>query len=167
MLLGSGGCDERVADGSVVVLTRGNARRAKGPCCRHGVVKRPRQERLIMPLGSLQEVATSPLPAGEGCVAWSWWRWTWSSSGGCAAGRITSDAKSAGKRSAGRSSQQGCNPAGGSPAMSIAHFRHVAIPHPGTGNRPGDAWCKRPGCSASRRCCGGCNLGVFLACVGA
>ena len=61
---------------------------------------------------------------------------------------------------AGRSSQQGCNPAGGSPAMSIAHFRHVAIPHPGTGNRPGDAWCKRPGCSASRRCCGGCNLGV-------
>ena len=75
-------------------------------------------------------------------------------------GPITSDAKSAGKRSAGRSSQQGCNPAGGSPAMSIAHFRHVAIPHPGTGNRPGDAWCKRPGCSASRRCCGGCNLGV-------
>ena len=65
-----------------------------------------------------------------------------------------------GKPCAGRSSQQGCNPAGGSPAMSIAHFRHVAIPHPGTGNRPGDAWCKRPGCSASRRCCGGCNLGV-------
>ena len=78
----------------------------------------------------------------------------------CSVGRITSDAKSAGKRSAGRSSQQGCNPAGGSPAMSIAHFRHVAIPHPGTGNRPGDAWCKRPGCSASRRCCGGCNLGA-------
>src|SRR6516225_210597 len=22
---------------------------------------------------------------------------------------------------------------------------HVAIPHPGAGNRPGDAWCKRPG----------------------
>ena len=31
--------DERVADGSVVVMTRGNARRAKGPCCRQSVVK--------------------------------------------------------------------------------------------------------------------------------
>ena len=27
-----------------------------------------------MPIGSLQDAATSPLLAGEGCVAWSWWR---------------------------------------------------------------------------------------------
>ncbi len=33
----------------------------------------------------------------------------------------------------------------GSPAVSIAHVGHVAIPHPGLGNYPGDAWCKRPG----------------------
>ena len=36
---------------------------------------------------------------------------------------------------------------------------HVAMPHPGMGNHPGDAWCKRPGRPA-RRCCGGCNLGA-------
>jgi hypothetical protein len=43
------------------------------------------------------------------------------------------------------SSRQGCNPAGESPAMSIARFRHVAIPQFMTGNRMFIAWCKRPG----------------------
>ena len=43
-------------------------------------------------------------------------------------------------------------------AVSIAQVGHVAMPHPGMGNHPGDAWCKRPGRPA-RRCCGGCNLG--------
>ena len=57
------------------------------------------------------------------------------------------------------SSRQGCNPAGASPAVSIAQVGHVAMPHPGIGNHPGDAWCKRPGRPA-RRCCGGCNLGA-------
>ena len=54
-----------------------------------------------MPLGSLQDAATSTLPDGEGCVAWSRWRWTWSSSGGCAVGRITRRGKSARKPLAG------------------------------------------------------------------
>ena len=44
------------------------------------------------------------------------------------------------------SSRQGCNPAGESPAVSVARFRHVVMPHPGMGNHPGYAWCKRPGC---------------------
>ena len=57
------------------------------------------------------------------------------------------------------SSRQGCNPAGASPAVSIAQVGHVAMPHPGMANHPGDAWCKRPGRPA-RRCCGGCNLGA-------
>ena len=60
---------------------------------------------------------------------------------------------------AGGSSRQGCNPAGASPAVSIAQVGHVAMPHPGMGNHPGDAWCKRPGRPA-RRYCGGCNLGA-------
>ncbi|WP_455243572.1 hypothetical protein, partial [Petrachloros mirabilis] len=46
---------------------------------------------------------------------------------------ITLGAKRTGKLSAGRSSQQGCNPAGGSPAVSIAHVGHVAMPHLGVG----------------------------------
>ena len=33
--------------------------------------------------------------------------------------------------------------------MLIAHVEHVAIPHPGLGDHPGYAWCKRPGCLAS------------------
>ena len=45
----------------------------------------------------------------------------------------------------GGSGRQGHNPAGGSPVMSIARFRHVAIPHLGAGNQPSYAWCKRPG----------------------
>ena len=53
------------------------------------------------------------------------------------------------------SSRQGCHLAGGSPAVPVAHIRHVAIPHPGPGNCPGYAWRKRPGCL------------VFLATVGA
>jgi hypothetical protein len=49
---------------------------------------------------------------------------------------------------AGRSSRQGCDPAGESPAVSNAQSGHVAMPHPGVGNQPGDAWCKRPSGSA-------------------
>jgi len=45
----------------------------------------------------------------------------------------------------GGSGRQGHNPAGVSPVMSIARFRHVAIPHLGAGNQPSYAWCKRPG----------------------
>jgi hypothetical protein len=60
-------------------------------------------------------------------------------------GRINLAAKGAGARSAGRSSRQGCHPAGESPALSSARFGQVAMPHPGLGNQPGDAWCKRPG----------------------
>ena len=54
-----------------------------------------------MPLGSLQDAATSTLPDGEGCVARSRWRWTPSSSGGRAVGRITRRGKSARKPLAG------------------------------------------------------------------
>jgi hypothetical protein len=43
------------------------------------------------------------------------------------------------------SSRQGCGPAGESPAMLIVRVEHVVTPHPGPGNRPGDAWCERPG----------------------
>jgi hypothetical protein len=35
--------------------------------------------------------------------------------------------------------------AGESPAVSVAHVGHVAMPHLGAGNEPSDAWCKRPG----------------------
>ncbi len=49
------------------------------------------------------------------------------------------------KSVAGRSSRQGCNPAGESPAVSVARIGHVVIPHPGMGNHLGYAWCKRPG----------------------
>ena len=48
----------------------------------------------------------------------------------------------------GRSSRQDYNPAGESPAVSNAQSGHVAMPHPGVGNQPGDAWCKRPSGSA-------------------
>ncbi len=44
------------------------------------------------------------------------------------------------------SGRQGCNPAGESPVVPVARFRHVVMPHLGRGNHPGDAWCKRPGC---------------------
>jgi len=44
-----------------------------------------------------------------------------------------------------RSSRQGCNPAGESPAVSVARVGYVVMPHPGAGNQPGYAWCKRPG----------------------
>ena len=37
------------------------------------------------------------------------------------------------------SGRQGRNPAGESPAVPIARFRHVVIPHLGMGNHPGDA----------------------------
>ncbi len=45
----------------------------------------------------------------------------------------------------GRSSRQGRNPAGESPAVPIARFRHVAMPQLMLGNRMSPAWCKRPG----------------------
>ena len=35
--------------------------------------------------------------------------------------------------------------------MLIVHVEHVATPHPGPGNRPGDAWCERPGGPARKR----------------
>ena len=69
------------------------------------------------------------------------------------------------------SSQQGCNLAGESPAVSVARVGHVAIPHLGAGNQPSYAWCKRPGrpvvvesgtvvyCAEVDHS-GGCNLGV-------
>jgi hypothetical protein len=61
----------------------------------------------------------------------------------------------------GGSSRQGCEPAGESPAMTIAHVGHVATPHPGPGNRPGDAWFERPGRPVARWCCcGGSSLEV-------
>ena len=44
-----------------------------------------------------------------------------------------------------RSGRQGCNPAGESPAVSVARIGYVVMPHPGAGNQPGYAWCKRPG----------------------
>src|SRR5512139_3736019 len=44
-----------------------------------------------------------------------------------------------------RSSRQGCNPAGGSPAVSVARVGYVAIPQPVAGNQAGYGWCKRPG----------------------
>ena len=50
------------------------------------------------------------------------------------------------KKELGGSGRQGRDPAGGSPAAPVARFRRVAIPHPGAGNQPGDAWCKRSSC---------------------
>ena len=44
------------------------------------------------------------------------------------------------------SSRQGWNLAGESPVMSIARFRHVAIPHLRVGNQLSYAWSKRPSC---------------------
>lgn len=35
--------------------------------------------------------------------------------------------------------------------MLIVHVEHVATPHPGSGDRPGDAWCARPGGPARER----------------
>ena len=93
-----------------------------------------------MPLGSLQEVATSPLPTGEGCVAWSWWRWTWSSSGGCAAGRITRRGKSARKPLVGNPHERfevagaGNGPVvfGTAPALDPTKARNALSPPPRT-----------------------------------
>jgi hypothetical protein len=58
------------------------------------------------------------------------------------------------------SSRQGCDPAGESPAVPIVRVGHVATPHLGPGNRPGDAWCERPGRSAASCRCGGSSLGA-------
>ncbi|MCP3966562.1 MAG: hypothetical protein GY718_09445 [Lentisphaerae bacterium] len=46
----------------------------------------------------------------------------------------------------GWSGRQGHNLAGESPAISVTRVGYVAIPHPGAGNHPGYAWCKRLGC---------------------
>ena len=35
--------------------------------------------------------------------------------------------------------------AGESPAVSVTRVGHLVMPHPGMGNHPGYAWCKRPG----------------------
>jgi len=43
------------------------------------------------------------------------------------------------------SGRQGRNPAGESPAVPVARFRHVVMPRFMTGNRMFIAWCKRPG----------------------
>jgi len=64
------------------------------------------------------------------------------------------------------SSRQGCSPAGGSPAVSIAQIGHEAMPQPGRGNLPGDAWCKRPGGPAHIEALRSVQSGG-LACVGA
>jgi hypothetical protein len=53
--------------------------------------------------------------------------------------------KHVGEPCAGGSSRQGCDPAGESPATSVVHVGREATPHPDAGNRPGDAWCERPG----------------------
>ncbi len=53
--------------------------------------------------------------------------------------------KTIGEPDAGRSSRQACDPAGASPAVSVVRVGHEVTPHPGAGNRPGDAWCERPG----------------------
>jgi hypothetical protein len=44
------------------------------------------------------------------------------------------------------SGREGPNLAGESPAVSIARFRHVAIPQFVLGNHTSIAWCIRPGC---------------------
>ena len=44
------------------------------------------------------------------------------------------------------SGREGPNLAGESPVVSIARFRHVAIPQSVMGNHTGMAWRKRPGC---------------------
>ena len=64
-----------------------------------------------------------------------------------------------GKPCAGRSSRQGCDPAGESPATSVVHVEREATPHPGSGNRPGYAWCERPG-GPAHECCGRSSLGA-------
>ena len=43
------------------------------------------------------------------------------------------------------SGRQGCNPAGGSTAVSVARVGYIVMPHLGAGNQPSYAWCKRPG----------------------
>jgi hypothetical protein len=64
-----------------------------------------------------------------------------------------------GKPCAGRSSRQGCDPAGESPATSVVHVEREATPHPSLGDRLGDAWCARPG-GPARECCGRSSLGA-------
>ena len=47
--------------------------------------------------------------------------------------------------------------------MSIARFRHVAMPLLGAGNQPSSAWCKRPSCLSSKNRCLGTHLIRHLA----
>jgi hypothetical protein len=65
-------------------------------------------------------------------------------------GSITGSAFEVLEPYAGRSSRQGCDPAGESPAVSVAHVGHEAMPQPRMGNHLGDAWCKRPGRPTAR-----------------
>jgi hypothetical protein len=62
-------------------------------------------------------------------------------------------------RVCGCSGRKGHNPAGGSPAMSIARFRHVAMPRFMMGNHMFIAWCISPGRLREMYSYGGCNLG--------
>jgi hypothetical protein len=50
-----------------------------------------------------------------------------------------------------RGSRQCPNPAGESPVMSVARFRHVAIPQVMLGNHRIYAWSKRPGCHVIKK----------------
>jgi hypothetical protein len=65
--------------------------------------------------------------------------------------RVCQPVNDVGEPCAGGSSRQGCDPAGGSSATSVVHVGREATPHPGPGNRPGDAWCERPGGPACKR----------------
>ena len=44
--------------------------------------------------------------------------------------------------------------------MLIVRVEHVATPHPGSGNRPGDVWCERPGRPAAFALLRWSNLGA-------
>ena len=76
-----------------------------------------------MPLGSLQDAATSTVPDGEGCTARSRWCWTVSSSGGCAGGRITRRGKSARKPLAGNPHER-FDVAGAGNGLMVGLLRH-------------------------------------------
>ncbi len=117
-----------VADGFVVPAKPGNAGGGKGPEFREGVRRGTRARRVAMSL--------SPPMTVQAPQATSRARPRIQRGGACVLVR---------EPGAGRSSRQDRNPTGASPAVTIAQIGHVAMPHPGRGNPPGDAWCKRPG----------------------
>jgi hypothetical protein len=116
-----------VADGFVVPAKPGNAGGGKGPEFREGVRRGTRARRVAMSLSPPTTVQTPQAASRAGRA---------STRRACVPVR---------EPGAGRSSRQDRNPAGASPAVTIAQIGHVAMPHPGRGNPPGDAWCKRPG----------------------